>query len=91
MLNGVAFGAEWRKELPCSHEIFISRVTIDPSIRNVKLKNLKSEQILIFEINKDYCHVLEYQSTISNHLALFMFVGSSIAETQHVFYFLFTQ
>jgi hypothetical protein len=36
----------------------------------------KSAQILIFEINKDYWHVFKYQSTIFNHLGLFMFIGS---------------
>jgi hypothetical protein len=46
----------------------------------------KSEQILIFEINKDYCHVFKYQSNIFNHLGLFMFIGSSIADTQHIFF-----
>jgi hypothetical protein len=45
----------------------------------------KSEQILIFEINKDYWHVFKYQSTIFIHLGLFMFIGSSIADTQHIF------
>jgi hypothetical protein len=45
----------------------------------------KSEQILIFEINKDYWHVFKYQSTIFNQLGLFMFIGSSIADTQHIF------
>jgi hypothetical protein len=47
----------------------------------------KSEQILIFEINKDYWQVFKYQSTIFNHLGLFMFIGSSIADTQHIFYY----
>jgi hypothetical protein len=45
----------------------------------------KSEKFLIFEINKDYWHVFKYQSTIFNHLSLFMFIGSSIADTQHIF------
>jgi hypothetical protein len=36
----------------------------------------KSEQILIFEINKDYYF---------NHLDLFMYIGGSIADTQHIF------
>jgi hypothetical protein len=49
----------------------------------------KSEQILIFEINKDYWHVFKYQSTIFNHLGLFMFIGSSIADTQHIFFLYF--
>jgi hypothetical protein len=51
-------------QLGVSHEIFISRVTY-PSIRNFKLNSKKntqpqimraqkSEQVLIFEINKDY-------------------------------------
>jgi hypothetical protein len=46
----------------------------------------KSEEILNFEINKDYRHVFKYQSTIFNHLSLFMFIGSSIADTQHIFF-----
>jgi hypothetical protein len=46
----------------------------------------KSEQILIFEITKDYWHVFKYQSTIFNHLGLFIFIGSSIADTQHIFF-----
>jgi hypothetical protein len=45
----------------------------------------KSEQILIFEINKYYWQVFKYQTTIFNHLGLFMFIGSSIADTQHIF------
>jgi hypothetical protein len=45
----------------------------------------KSGQILIFEIDKDYWHVFKYQSTIFNHLGLFMFIGSSIADTQNIF------
>jgi hypothetical protein len=39
----------------------------------------------LFEMNKDYCHVFKYQSTIFNHMGLFMFIGSSIADTQHIF------
>jgi hypothetical protein len=48
----------------------------------------KSEQILIFEINKNNCHFFKYQSTIFNHLGLLMFIGSPIADTQHIFFFL---
>jgi hypothetical protein len=48
----------------------------------------KSERILIFEINKDYWHVFKYQSTIFNHLSLFMLLGSSIADTQQIFFLL---
>jgi hypothetical protein len=33
-----------------------------------------SEQIFIFEINKGFWHVFKYQS-------IFMFIGSSIADT----------
>jgi hypothetical protein len=31
--------------------------------------------------------IFKYQSTIFNHLGLFMFIGSSIADTQYIFYF----
>jgi hypothetical protein len=41
----------------------------------------KSEQIFIFEINED---LTCFQ--ISKHLGLFMFIGSSIADTQHIFF-----
>jgi hypothetical protein len=51
----------------------------------------KSEQIKIFEITKDYLHVFKYQSTIFNHLGLLMFIGSSIADTQHIFFISFFQ
>jgi hypothetical protein len=40
----------------------------------------KSEQIFIFEVNEDFTCF-----QISKHLGLFMFIGSSIADTQHIF------
>jgi hypothetical protein len=45
----------------------------------------KSEQILLSKINKDSWHILKYQSTLFNHLGLLMFIGSSIADTEHIF------
>jgi hypothetical protein len=53
------------------------------------MRSQKSQQILIFEINKDYWHVFKYQSTVFNHLGLFMVIGCSTADTQHIFSFVF--
>jgi hypothetical protein len=84
-----------------SHEIFISRVTYRSEILSWTQKSIRygvwngttnheSPNIWInfnFWNNKDYWHVFKYQSTIFNHLGLFMFIGSSIADTQHIFFF----
>jgi hypothetical protein len=38
MLNGVAFGAEWRKELPCTIEKFVFFHGINQIILKIKFK-----------------------------------------------------
>jgi hypothetical protein len=61
-------------------KVYVMRSEMQPRI----IRAQKSEKKLIFEINKDYWHVFKYQSTVFNHLGLFMFIGSSIADTQHI-------
>jgi hypothetical protein len=49
-------------------KVYVMGSEMQPQIMRAQ----KSEQILIFEIDKDYWHVFKYQSTIFNHLGLFM-------------------
>jgi D-lyxose ketol-isomerase len=70
--------------LSWTQKIYVMGSEMQPQIMRAQ----KSEQILIFEINKDYWHVFKYQRTIFNNLGLFMFIGSSIADTQHNFFYM---
>jgi hypothetical protein len=54
-------------------------------IQPLIMRAQKSEQILIFEIVKDMFSNI--RALIFNHLGLFMFIRSSIADTQHIFLF----